>query len=173
MRYFIFLFALLFASSGHSNTHCTQDEKTYFSCPAHGKTISVCGSNNIKGESAYIQYRFGVIGKVELAYPNDKNNSFNKFSKHFYSGSSGTWQKTLTFSNGLYKYAIFQGATLPTGDFFGGVAVTQDSADICSIEDSTKLFIVNCDSDSEKRSRSQIRLVIPESIPENDSSCFF
>ena len=52
------------------NTLCAKDERVIFACvlkqPA--KIVSVCASKNVTSETGYLQYRFGLPGKVELEF---------------------------------------------------------------------------------------------------------
>jgi len=46
---------------------CHDGETTYFSCPtARGRTISLCGS-----VPSALQYRYGKVSRLELAFPAD------------------------------------------------------------------------------------------------------
>lgn len=56
---------------------------THFSCQVAGtnKVASLCGGYSGSGyaDSEWVQYRFGRIGKLELAYPASTENSLTKF----------------------------------------------------------------------------------------------
>lgn len=64
----------LAAAASKNDSHCSSEEVTYFNCKvkASSKVASVCGKGytNAKGKAGYLQYRFGKVGKVELAFPN-------------------------------------------------------------------------------------------------------
>ena len=80
--------ALLFPSIAQSQTHCRKGENIYFSCKttANEKVISVCGNitNGEITDDSWLQYRFGKIGAIELAYPNEKQGSISKFEGNYF-----------------------------------------------------------------------------------------
>src|SRR2546430_9257893 len=53
---------------------CAKDERIIFSCPVKrpAKIVSICASKNLTSEQGYLQYRFGLPGKVELEFPKDR-----------------------------------------------------------------------------------------------------
>src|SRR5258706_2400818 len=57
-----------------TNSLCAKDERLIFSCPVKraAKIVSVCASKDLTNDHGYLQYRFGVPGKIELAYPQDR-----------------------------------------------------------------------------------------------------
>src|SRR6266404_2428089 len=63
------------------NTLCAQDERVIFSCPVKrpAKIVSVCASKDLSSDRGYLQYRFGLPGKVELEYPKDRQGTQRKF----------------------------------------------------------------------------------------------
>lgn len=91
-------------------THCTQDEDVIFSCSLQRtkKVVSLCSSKKLlsKKDGAYLQYRFGALGSVELSYPTEKSGSPEKFSySHYFRPQTDRTQ--LSFDSGDYTYAIF------------------------------------------------------------------
>lgn len=95
-------------------TLCEAGEAVFWSCadPARQRYLSVCGSPTSNRETSWVQYRVGVPGDLELAYPEGKEPNFaseeammagdGSFSREIwrYGGS------TLNFTNGAYEYAI-------------------------------------------------------------------
>lgn len=53
-----------------AETLCSSGEDSYFSCKIKGKEkiVSICGSKDLSKERGYLQYRFGVPGKIEFEY---------------------------------------------------------------------------------------------------------
>jgi hypothetical protein len=90
-----------------AETLCRSTEHTFFSCPADpsGKIISVCGGLNSQSGD-YLQYRFGLLGKIELEYPKAQKGSANRFwwDGRSHSNVSDSW---LWFKNDGYVYSIF------------------------------------------------------------------
>lgn len=81
---FVGLAAILSTSQPQAASHCQVGETDYFSCQIHGtqKTLSICGSSDATEPSsgdAWLQYRFGRLNHVELAYPQDKLQSLLLF----------------------------------------------------------------------------------------------
>lgn len=63
------------------NSLCTKDERIIFSCPIKrpAKIVSLCASKDLTNERGYVQYRFGLPGKIELEYPKDRKGTQEKF----------------------------------------------------------------------------------------------
>src|ERR1043165_300663 len=68
------------------NTLCAKDERVIFRCllrrPA--KVVSVCPSKDLTSDKGYLQYRFGVPGKIELEFPKDRANTQQQFEYSHY-----------------------------------------------------------------------------------------
>ena len=68
------------------NTLCAKQERVIFSCllrrPA--KMVSVCASKDLTSDKGYLQYRFGVPGKIELEFPKDRANTQQQFEYSHY-----------------------------------------------------------------------------------------
>src|ERR1044072_10023016 len=68
-----------FASSPQPNntqtgTLCEKGERVIFSCPVKrpAKIVSLCASKNLTSETGYLQYRFGLPGKIELQFSTNR-----------------------------------------------------------------------------------------------------
>lgn len=76
---------VLFAGNAIAQTHCNeaQGEVTHFSCQVSGsnRVASLCGGY---ANPEWVQYRFGKIGKIELAYPASAEKSLNKFEGTYF-----------------------------------------------------------------------------------------
>ncbi|HEY6046488.1 MAG TPA: hypothetical protein VIU65_07790 [Pyrinomonadaceae bacterium] len=68
------------------NTLCARDERVIFSCPLRrpAKIVSVCAARNLTKETGYLQYRFGLPGKIELEFPKERQGSQGKFEYTHY-----------------------------------------------------------------------------------------
>jgi len=57
-----------------------------FSCPVKrsNKIVSLCSSAKLAKTSGYLQYRFGLPGKVELEFPKDRSGSLKLFKYSHY-----------------------------------------------------------------------------------------
>jgi hypothetical protein len=87
---------------------CSSTEHTFFSCPIANsvKIVSVCGAHNSSPTDGYLQYRFGLPGKIELEYPAEQKGSTEQFG---WDGRShpdvdDNW---LWFRKGGYIYSVF------------------------------------------------------------------
>ncbi len=62
-------------------TLCAKDERVIFSCPVKkpARIVSVCASKDLTSERGYLQYRFGLPGKIELEFPKDRKGTQEKF----------------------------------------------------------------------------------------------
>lgn len=77
-----------FAQSGalQPNTLCAKNERVIFSCRLRrpAKIVSVCAAKNLTRETGYLQYRFGLPGKIELEFPKERQGSQDKFQYTHY-----------------------------------------------------------------------------------------
>lgn len=96
------------------NSLCAGNERIVFSCltkargPAKGssKIVSLCASRDLTKEQGYLQYRFGLPGKVELEFPSAHTGSQQQFQYTHYM----RYQVDLTeinFAIEGYQYQIF------------------------------------------------------------------
>jgi hypothetical protein len=95
-------------NSGQPATLCAKDERIIFSCPVKppAKIVSLCASKDLTGERGYLQYRFGVPGKIELEYPNDRTGTQAKFHYvHYFRARVDLTE--INFSINGYDYQIF------------------------------------------------------------------
>lgn len=66
----LMLCSVPFSANAREKSLCQADERAWFSCETQsGKLISFCGSPDLKAKKAYVQYRFGRRGAVELEWP--------------------------------------------------------------------------------------------------------
>jgi hypothetical protein len=90
------------------NTLCAKDERVIFSCPVKrpAKIVSVCASKDLTGDRGYLQYRFGLPGKIELEYPKDRNGTQQKFHyKHYFRAQFD--MTSIGFTIDDYEYSVF------------------------------------------------------------------
>jgi len=89
---------------------CSAQERIIFSCrPLETKVVSLCASSVLTSTSGYMQYRFGRLGQPpEFSYPQNQEHPKDHFRSGtlMYSGGGGAY---LEFTNGDYKYVIFDG----------------------------------------------------------------
>ena len=92
------------------NSHCGAGETTWFNATVDGasKQVSICGSASLEGGSAWLQYRFGKPGDIDLQYPKNHAGSMSAFTIRRYTRPRTTYLK-LDFVNGGYTYAILEG----------------------------------------------------------------
>ena len=94
------------------NTLCAKDERVIFSCPVKrpAKIVSVCASKDLTSEQGYLQYRFGLPGKVELEYPKDRKGTQEKFQYTHYMRALVDLTE-INFQIDGYQYQIFDAYT--------------------------------------------------------------
>lgn len=101
------------------NSLCAQSEKVIFSCRtkaakssksagklAPGKLVSLCASPDLTRERGYLQYRYGLPGKIELEFPSSHTGTQQMFQYTHYM----RYQVDLTeinFQIDDYQYQIF------------------------------------------------------------------
>jgi hypothetical protein len=89
-------------------TLCAKDERVIFSCPVKrpAKIVSVCASKDLAADRGYLQYRFGLPGKIELEYPKDRTGTQQKFKyNHYFRAQFDT--TSLAFTIDGYEYSVF------------------------------------------------------------------
>ena len=90
------------------NTLCAKDERIIFSCPVKrpAKIVSVCASKDLTSDHGYLQYRFGLPGKIELEFPKDRNGTQQKFQyTHYFRARFDLTQ--INFAIDDYQYQVF------------------------------------------------------------------
>lgn len=89
------------------NSLCARDERIIFSCPVKkpAKIVSLCASKNLTADQGYLQYRFGLPGKVELEFPKERTGTQQKFQyTHYFRAQVDLTE--ISFSNNGYEYQI-------------------------------------------------------------------
>lgn len=142
-----FWFGLTVPLVASAQTHCAKGEIDYFSCPVstHGKVMSVCGNIGEADDisaSSWVQYRFGRIGRVELAYPAEKHGSPKKFEGNDFVRFD---DKLLLFVNGKTLYEI---GVSPEQEWHDGEETvhTMQSAGVTVFRDKKRHFSFECGS---------------------------
>jgi hypothetical protein len=88
---------------------CERQEKVIFSCPVAGKApkfVSLCASKELTRDRGYLQYRFGLPGKIELEYPEQREQTQRAFKySHYFRAQFDT--TAISFSRAGYEYTIY------------------------------------------------------------------
>src|SRR5712691_7480717 len=77
-------------SALQANSLCAKDEHIIFSCAVKrtaklpAKIVSLCASRDLDKERGYLQYRFGLPGKVELEFPKGRQGTQQQFRYSHY-----------------------------------------------------------------------------------------
>ena len=90
------------------NTLCAKDERIIFSCPVKrpAKIVSLCASKDLTSERGYLQYRFGLPGKIELEFPKERTGTQQKFQyTHYFRAQFDLTEINFTING--YEYQIF------------------------------------------------------------------
>jgi len=109
------------------STLCARNERIIFSClvkrPA--KIVSVCASKDLTSERGYLQYRFGLPGKIELEFPKDRIGTQTKFQyTHYFRAQFDLTE--ISFNVNGYEYQVtddYNGEEKPA-QTIQGVSVT-------------------------------------------------
>jgi hypothetical protein len=83
---------------------CEAEEQVVWTCQAGARTISICASTNLNPKEGYAQYRIGRPGALEMEYPTTRVHPRGRFTYTLYPQGNST----LGFSNGAYKYSVFE-----------------------------------------------------------------
>jgi len=87
---------------------CARDERIIFSCPVKrpAKIVSVCASKDLTSDRGYLQYRFGLPGKIELEYPKERQGTQQKFHyTHYFRAQFDMTEIGFTIDG--YEYSVF------------------------------------------------------------------
>ena len=87
---------------------CESTEKVVFSCTITkaAKIVSLCSSKQLTKDRGYLQYRFGLPGKIELEFPKEREQTQAAFKySHYFRAQFD--QTEISFTQGGYEYAIF------------------------------------------------------------------
>jgi hypothetical protein len=94
------------------NSLCAKDERILFSCPVRrtakypSNVVSLCASRELDKERGYLQYRFGLPGKVELEFPKDRQGTQQQFRySHYFRYQVDLTE--ITFQIDVYEYSVF------------------------------------------------------------------
>ena len=91
-----------------STSLCAKDERVIFSCPVKrpAKIVSLCASRDLTNDHGYLQYRFGVPGRIELEYPKERQGTQAKFQySHYFRAQFDT--TSINFTIDGYEYSLF------------------------------------------------------------------
>lgn len=87
---------------------CEKDEKVVFSCPITkpAKIVSLCSSKELTKERGYLQYRFGLPGKIELEFPKHREQTQTAFKySHYFRAQFDLTE--ISFTQDGHEYALF------------------------------------------------------------------
>lgn len=90
------------------NTLCAKDERVIFACVLRrpAKIVSICASKDLTRERGYLQYRFGLPGKIELEFPRDRAGTQEKFEyTHYFRAQVDLTE--INFSIDGVNYSVF------------------------------------------------------------------
>lgn len=135
----------------YSDSLCTDKEEVLFRFKMENsdKFLSICLS---KEQPDYIVYRFGTKDKIELEYPKDKADSWNKFTYSYYlrgggAENEGMDMNYLTFENGGYEYRIYQEYTAIDDTTQVGIKITDKATkketDLKGLSNSTEGSLID------------------------------
>jgi hypothetical protein len=87
---------------------CESSEKIVFNCTVGkaSKIVSLCSSKDLTKDRGYLQYRFGMPGKIELEFPKQREQTLSAFKySHYFRAQFD--QTEISFTTDGYEYAIF------------------------------------------------------------------
>ncbi|HKP38458.1 MAG TPA: hypothetical protein VJT71_16485 [Pyrinomonadaceae bacterium] len=119
------------------NTLCAKNERVIFSCRLRqpAKVVSVCAAKNLTRETGYLQYRFGLPGKIELEFPKERQGSQGKFQyTHYFRAQVDLTE--INFSVNGVNYSVF--------DDYNGEEKPAVSLEGVSVDQSGKITRLVC-----------------------------
>ena len=109
------------------NSLCERNERVIFSCAVRrpARIVSLCSSKDLTSERGYLQYRFGLPGKIELEFPKERTHTQAQFHyMHYFRAQFDLTE--ISFSSNGYEYQItddYNGEEKPA-QTIQGVSVT-------------------------------------------------
>ena len=91
-----------------SGTLCESAEKVVFNCTVGkaAKLVSLCSSKDLTKDHGYLQYRFGLPGKIELEFPKGREQTQSAFKySHYFRAQFD--QTEISFTSDGFEYSIF------------------------------------------------------------------
>lgn len=117
-----------------ASTLCQSDEKVIFSCSTKKKLISVCASKNLSANSGYLQYRIGLLNKLEMEYP-ETHKEANGLFEYFTTFHNAESSQFLSFKKDIYEYTVFSRHDHTVSDEEGeGVDVSRNGSLISTVK---------------------------------------
>lgn len=113
-------------------SHCRTDEVTVFGCSTPGsKVLSICVSSDPNRPT--LSYRFGTVGKPEIAFPEDSRTSLDAFRYDWYlrgfgCQNDGRDYSYLNFSRGGFFYSVYTEYVACAESWKSGVRVSKSGS---------------------------------------------
>lgn len=99
---------LLLVAPQQPRSLCASGEKVIFSCTIkqNSKIVSLCSSPELTKDKGYLQYRFGLPGKIELEFPKTREQTQQAFKyTHYFRAQVDLTE--ISFASDGYQYSIF------------------------------------------------------------------
>ena len=108
MKFVLFAVVLMTVIPPQPGSLCNTDEVVVFSCTTRqsGKIVSLCSSKDLTKDHGYVQYRFGLPGKIELEFPKERQQTQQAFNYNHYFRAQFD-QTEISFTSNGYEYSIF------------------------------------------------------------------
>ena len=117
---------------------CRPPEVPLFQCAARTKQIALCAAN--ASAHAGVQYRFGVPGKVELAYPATPGAGQMRWAQAGYSGGGET---QVSFQTAGVTYVVYS-RMIRTGFGSDGLNYPKEELGVAVVRDGRTLSDARC-----------------------------
>lgn len=91
------------AAATPASSHCTATERVQFSCRLGAKTVSLCAAGS--GATGTLTYRYGPIGRVELAHTAD-GTAARRFGATSLPLQPGAQVQQVWFDRGAWRYLL-------------------------------------------------------------------
>ena len=89
-----------------SSPLCAANEQTLWHCVfKNHKSSALCASAHLTANQGYLQYRFGVPGSIELAFPSSREQSHDAFRYAYYFRYQANYD-TVRFTNNGVAYSL-------------------------------------------------------------------
>jgi hypothetical protein len=136
---------------------CHRDEQQLFNCPARGKIISICATQNLSKSEGSVLYRFGRLGKVELEYPSLPQHPSKSFRGFFEQWAKGNAEQ-ISFSVGAKTYVVYHYSSV----------FAENGAGVAVYERGRRLAKIACDNDNPKENLFTLESFSLEEAPAYD-----
>ena len=126
------------------HSHCLANEHIVFNCGVGSKVASVCARRVAGSDLVAPQYRFGLLGSIELAIPNQVARESTDSIRYKERAATSSFASYLRFQNARYSYLVFEASERGPNDPRTGVSTRVESYGLAVVLEGKKIQRLRC-----------------------------